>query len=184
MGLTNPPWRWHPTKPCNPDRPFNVFSNPSPTVALHLAPFHGQNRSHRWLLQDTPKPECFPSTCFSSPQRWPQETCHRYPAQHLHGLETQPTLFLCLHRNLCRSYECLPPFSLGPALPICHPTPNKTMPTPPLSQPTTLPFTTTHLSHPLCYTDIYIDDFMVLAQHPLPTNTMNMLLHHFNTMYV
>jgi len=59
--------------------------------------------------------------------------------------------------------------------------PTKTMPTPPLSQPTTLPFTTTHLSHPLCYTDIYIDDFMVLAQHPLPTNTMNMLLHHFNT---
>lgn len=36
---------------------------------------------------------------------------------------------------------------------------------------------------PLAYTDVYIDDFMVVAQQPLPLPTLNILLHTINSVF-
>jgi hypothetical protein len=61
---------------------------------------------------------------------------------------------------------------------------NSALVTPPPFHPTAiLPYQTSLPKHPLSYTDVYIDDFMLVAQHPQQSATMQNLLHHLHTIF-
>jgi len=53
----------------------------------------------------------------------------------------------------------------------------------PCSPDTVFPFNSTPPSTPLQYTDVYIDNFMLLVQKPTQLSTMANLLHHLNSIF-
>jgi hypothetical protein len=57
------------------------------------------------------------------------------------------------------------------------------VPPPPFHPTAILPYQASLPKHPLSYTDVYIDDFMLVAQHPHHLATMQNLLHHLHTIF-
>jgi hypothetical protein len=77
---------------------------------------------------------------------------------------------------------------LANTIPVSHPThpytiPQPVEPIPPFHPMVTWPYNPNPAPTPLQYTDVYLDDFMVVAQAPHHTHTMNTLLHHLDSIF-
>jgi hypothetical protein len=172
------PCLYHPHMQCNLGKCLTIYYNDSSIATANLV--HTLNHKNwfcQWVLQSTSVP--YSCLAFNSIVRWQlPPTCCLTP-QSSHEIVPQSTLFLCLHRNSGRHYQFT--YSTDPTTPLAASHTNPTI--------TTAYEFSLHCNNfvhwtkcieqnaPLQYHDIYIDDFIMIAQKPVHLQACNKLFH-------